>query len=50
MEFSVGTGYLAMPRALHVVVYYGGADTVVCLAFAYIDELVQFTKTHSINK
>jgi beta-1,4-mannooligosaccharide/beta-1,4-mannosyl-N-acetylglucosamine phosphorylase len=40
--FDANTGRLA--------IYYGGADTVVCLAFAYLDEIMQFTKTHSINK
>ena len=27
--------------------YYGGADTVTCLAFAYVDELIGFTKANS---
>lgn len=30
-----------------LAVYYGGADTVTCLAFAYVDELIEFTKTNS---
>ncbi len=30
-----------------LAVYYGGADTVTCLAFAYVDELVDFIKHHS---
>jgi beta-1,4-mannooligosaccharide/beta-1,4-mannosyl-N-acetylglucosamine phosphorylase len=32
-----------------MAIYYGGADTVVCLAFAYIDEVVEFTKTNSMH-
>ncbi len=34
------TGRLAM--------YYGGADTVTCLAFTYVDELVTFIKANSL--
>jgi beta-1,4-mannooligosaccharide/beta-1,4-mannosyl-N-acetylglucosamine phosphorylase len=30
-----------------MAIYYGGADTVVCLAFAYVDEVVEFIKTAS---
>lgn len=30
-----------------IAIYYGGADTVTCLAFAEVDELVAFTKAHS---
>ncbi len=30
-----------------ITIYYGGADTVVCLAFAYVDELIEFTKNNS---
>jgi beta-1,4-mannooligosaccharide/beta-1,4-mannosyl-N-acetylglucosamine phosphorylase len=30
-----------------MAIYYGGADTVVCLAFAYVDEVVEFIKTNS---
>lgn len=29
-------------------IYYGGADTVVCLAFAYVDELVDFVKNNPV--
>jgi beta-1,4-mannooligosaccharide/beta-1,4-mannosyl-N-acetylglucosamine phosphorylase len=36
---DAGTGRIA--------VYYGGADTVTCLAFAYVDELIDFVKNHS---
>jgi beta-1,4-mannooligosaccharide/beta-1,4-mannosyl-N-acetylglucosamine phosphorylase len=28
-------------------VYYGGADTVTCLSFAYLDELIGFIKNNS---
>ncbi|MBN2307588.1 MAG: glycoside hydrolase family 130 protein [Candidatus Hydrogenedentes bacterium] len=31
-----------------LAIYYGGADTVTCLAFAYVDELVAFTKANSM--
>ncbi|MBN1312475.1 MAG: glycoside hydrolase family 130 protein [Anaerolineae bacterium] len=30
-----------------LAIYYGGADTVVCLAFAYVDEVLDFIKTNS---
>jgi beta-1,4-mannooligosaccharide/beta-1,4-mannosyl-N-acetylglucosamine phosphorylase len=30
-----------------IAIYYGGADTVVCLAFAYVDEIVDFVKSNS---
>lgn len=30
-----------------VAIYYGGADTVVCVAYAYLDELVTFVKNNS---
>jgi beta-1,4-mannooligosaccharide/beta-1,4-mannosyl-N-acetylglucosamine phosphorylase len=30
-----------------IAIYYGGADTVVCLAFAYIDDVVDFIKDNS---
>jgi beta-1,4-mannooligosaccharide/beta-1,4-mannosyl-N-acetylglucosamine phosphorylase len=30
-----------------IAIYYGGADTVVCLAFAYVDELIDFIKNNS---
>ena len=35
-----GTGRLA--------IYYGAADTVTCLAFAYVDELVRFVLEHAL--
>lgn len=30
-----------------IAIYYGGADTVVCLAFAYVDEVIAFVKSNS---
>jgi len=30
-----------------LAVYYGGADTVVCLAFGYVDEIIDFIKSNS---
>ncbi len=30
-----------------IAVYYGGADTVTCLAFGYVDELIDFVKHNS---
>ena len=30
-----------------IAIYYGGADTVVCLAFAYVDEVIDFIKHNS---
>jgi beta-1,4-mannooligosaccharide/beta-1,4-mannosyl-N-acetylglucosamine phosphorylase len=30
-----------------MAVYYGGADTVTCLAFAYVDELIAYVKANS---
>ena len=32
-----------------LAIYYGGADTVVCLAFAYIDEIIEFIKSHPVQ-
>lgn len=31
-----------------VAIYYGGADTVVCMAFAYVDEIIDFVKTNNM--
>lgn len=31
-----------------VAVYYGAADTTVCMAFCYLDELINFIKSHSL--
>ena len=30
-----------------MAIYYGGADTVVCMAFAYVDEIVDFVKANA---
>ena len=30
-----------------MAIYYGGADTVVCLAYAYVGEIVAFVKANS---
>jgi beta-1,4-mannooligosaccharide/beta-1,4-mannosyl-N-acetylglucosamine phosphorylase len=30
-----------------LTVYYGGADTVVCLAHGYLPEIIEFVKTRS---
>lgn len=38
---------LADAKTGRLAIYYGGADTVTCLAFAYIDELIDFTKRNS---
>jgi beta-1,4-mannooligosaccharide/beta-1,4-mannosyl-N-acetylglucosamine phosphorylase len=31
-----------------MAIYYGGADTVVCLAFAYVDEVIDFVKANAM--
>ena len=31
-----------------ITLYYGGADTVLCVAYAQLDELIDFTKKHSL--
>jgi beta-1,4-mannooligosaccharide/beta-1,4-mannosyl-N-acetylglucosamine phosphorylase len=36
------------PPTGRIALYYGGADTVTCLAFAEFDELVDFIKDHSV--
>jgi len=36
------------PPTGRLAIYYGGADTVTCLAYAYIDELIDFIKLNSI--
>jgi beta-1,4-mannooligosaccharide/beta-1,4-mannosyl-N-acetylglucosamine phosphorylase len=38
---------LADAETGRLAIYYGGADTVVCLAFAYVDELIDFIKANS---
>jgi len=35
------------PEGKRLAIYYGGADTVVALAFAYLDELIRFVKDNS---
>ena len=32
-----------------MAIYYGGADTVVCLAFGYVDEIIDFVKANSME-
>ena len=36
------------PPTGRLAIYYGGADTVTCLAFAYSDELIDFIKENSL--
>ncbi len=31
-----------------IAIYYGGADTVTCLAYAYVDEMIDFVKNNSL--
>ncbi|MCC6165998.1 MAG: glycosidase, partial [Caldilineaceae bacterium] len=31
-----------------MAIYYGGADTVTCLAFAYVHEVVEFVKANAL--
>ena len=38
----------ALTDSNRVAVYYGAADTTVCMAFGYVDEIIQFIKTHSL--
>ncbi len=38
----------AITEGNRVAVYYGAADTTVCMAFGHIDEIIQFIKTHSL--
>ncbi len=38
---------LADAETGRLAIYYGGADTVVCLAFAYVDEVIEFIKENS---
>lgn len=35
------------PATGRIAIYYGGADTVVCMAFTMVDELVEYIKTNS---
>jgi beta-1,4-mannooligosaccharide/beta-1,4-mannosyl-N-acetylglucosamine phosphorylase len=39
---------LVDPPSGRMAIYYGGADTVTCLAFARIQELLEYTKDHSL--
>jgi beta-1,4-mannooligosaccharide/beta-1,4-mannosyl-N-acetylglucosamine phosphorylase len=39
---------LCDPPTGRIAIYYGGADTVTCLAFARVDELLQFAKENSL--
>ena len=36
------------PATDRLAIYYGGADTVTCLAFAYLNEIVAFTQENSL--
>lgn len=38
----------ALNEGNRVTVYYGAADTTVCMAFGHIDEIIQFIKSHSL--
>lgn len=38
----------ALTDGNRVAVYYGAADTTVCMAFGYIDEIINFVKSHSL--
>ncbi|MEJ2150355.1 MAG: glycoside hydrolase family 130 protein [Chloroflexota bacterium] len=38
---------LTDPASGRMAIYYGGADTVVCLAYAYVGEIVAFVKANS---
>ncbi len=32
-----------------MAIYYGGADTVVCMAFAFVDEIIDFVKSNAMS-
>jgi len=36
------------PPSGRIAIYYGGADTVVALAFGYVEELINFAKSESL--
>jgi beta-1,4-mannooligosaccharide/beta-1,4-mannosyl-N-acetylglucosamine phosphorylase len=38
----------ALQDGNRLAIYYGAADTVTCLAFAYVDELISFAKEHPL--
>jgi beta-1,4-mannooligosaccharide/beta-1,4-mannosyl-N-acetylglucosamine phosphorylase len=42
------TAALYDPPTQRIAIYYGGADTVTCLAFAKFDELIDFIKENSL--
>jgi len=33
-----------------IAIYYGGADTVVCLAFGYVQSIIDFIKSNPMKK
>ena len=35
------------PASGKIAIYYGGADTVVCLAFAYVDQIMDWVKKNA---
>lgn len=39
---------LVDPATGRMAIYYGGADTVVCLAFAFVDEVIEFVKENAL--
>ncbi|MBN1262463.1 MAG: glycoside hydrolase family 130 protein [Anaerolineae bacterium] len=39
---------LVDPPTDRIAIYYGGADTVTCLAFAYVSEIIDFTRSNSL--
>jgi beta-1,4-mannooligosaccharide/beta-1,4-mannosyl-N-acetylglucosamine phosphorylase len=39
---------LCDPPTGRIAIYYGGADTVICLAYAQIDELIAFTRENAL--
>ncbi len=43
------TAALADAATGRIAIYYGGADTVICLAFARVDEVVAFIKENSLK-
>lgn len=40
---------LADAETGRIAIYYGGADTVTCLAFSYIDDLIDYIKRNSVS-
>ena len=39
---------LCDPQTGRIAIYYGGADTVTCLAYTELDELFEFVKENSL--